>query len=112
MVEYITELDEVFHCLGDATRRDILKRVALAGQAHRELSVSEVAAPYDVTLAAISKHLMILEKAKLIRKRREGNHNFIRLTPRALKDADTYLQRYRELWEDRLNRLEDLLKDN
>ena len=106
MVEYETKLDEVFHCLGDSTRRDILKRVA-----RRELSVSEVAAPYRVTLAAISKHLMILERAKLIEKRRQGKQNFISLTPRALKDADVYLQRYRELWEDRLTRLEDLLKD-
>ena len=99
MVEYT--LDAVFSSLADPTRRDILARVA-----KKELSVNEIAQPYDLTLAAISKHLKVLEQARLINKRREGRQHFISISPPALHDADRYLDRYRALWEERLDRLE------
>jgi DNA-binding transcriptional ArsR family regulator len=105
MVEYSLQLDSVFGSLADPTRRDILQRVA-----HRELSVSEIAQPYDLSLAAISKHLKILEKAKLIIKRRRGKQQLVQLSPQALDSATDYLESYRRLWEERLDALEELLR--
>ncbi|MDQ3014869.1 MAG: metalloregulator ArsR/SmtB family transcription factor [bacterium] len=105
MVEYTAELDRVFNSLADPTRRDILKRVA-----KKELSVSEVAEPYKLTFAAISKHLKVLEKAKLIEKRRQGTHQYIALSPPGLEEAAKYLERYRELWEEKFDRLDKILK--
>src|ERR1700734_4113880 len=105
MVDNQTRLDSVFASLADPTRRDILKRVS-----RKELSVGDIAKSYDLTLQAISKDLAVLEKAKLVRKRRRGREQFVSLSPAALKDADTYLEKYRELWEERLDRLEEFLK--
>ncbi|HEV7454457.1 MAG TPA: metalloregulator ArsR/SmtB family transcription factor [Candidatus Saccharimonadales bacterium] len=104
MVECALDLDLVFGCLADPTRRDILQRVSRC-----QLSVSEIAQVYDVTLAAISKHLKILEKARLIIKRRQGKQQIVQLAPAALKDADEYLQFYRRLWEDSFDALDVFL---
>jgi DNA-binding transcriptional ArsR family regulator len=104
MVEYTLRLNSIFGSLADPTRRDILRRLA-----KKELSVTEVAKPYQVSLAAISKHLIILEKAKLVIKRRKGKQLYVELAPRALKDANTYLTRYEKLWEDRFDALEEYL---
>jgi len=104
LVEQTINLDNVFGSLADPTRRDILRRVA--GQ---ELSVSEIAAPYDLTLAAISKHLKILEKAHLIIKRRQGKQQVVQLAPATFKDAAEYLQWYQKLWEQRFDALENYL---
>jgi DNA-binding transcriptional ArsR family regulator len=109
MVEYFTEqidLNKVFDSLADPTRRDILKRVA-----KKELSVNAVAEPYKLTLAAVSKHLKVLEKAKLIHKRREGNYHFVVLSPPPLKEASKYLKQYQKLWEDRFDRLDKILEN-
>lgn len=106
MVEYALRLDSIFGSLADATRRDILKRVA-----KKEMTVGEIAAPYRLSLAAVSKHLKILEKAKLVLKRRQGRRQVVRIAPAALKDADAYLLRYKSLWEDRLDSLEDYLRN-
>lgn len=106
MVEYLLNLDSVFSSLADPTRRDILRRVS-----NQELSVGEIARPYDLTLAAVSKHLKVLEKAKLIMKRRRGKEQIVHLTPQALKSADDYLAFYRQLWEERFDLLENYLKE-
>jgi DNA-binding transcriptional ArsR family regulator len=110
MVEYQShsqsQLDLTFSSLSDPTRRDILRRIQ-----KKELTVSEIAKSYEMSLAAISKHLMVLEKAKLIEKHRKGRQQFIALSPPALKDASEYLKRYKDLWERRLDRLEELLKE-
>ncbi len=106
MIEHALRLDSIFGCLADATRRDILKRVA-----NEELSVTEVAKPYKkLTFAAISKHLKVLENAKLVVKRRQGKHQFVRLAPAKLKEASEYLEYYKTMWEDRLDALEEYLK--
>jgi DNA-binding transcriptional ArsR family regulator len=105
MVERQMRLDSIFGSLADPTRRDILKRVS-----RRELSVGDIAKPYDLSLQAISKHLVVLEKAKLIRKRRRGREQFVSVSPPALKDASEFLEKYRELWEGRLDRLEAFLQ--
>ncbi len=97
-------LNDAFGSLADPTRRDILKRVA-----HHELSVSEIAHSYDMSIAAISKHLMILEKAKLVKKRRAGKQQLITLSPIAFKNTAAYLDNYKKFWEGQLDSLERYL---
>lgn len=104
MVEYSLQLDSVFGSLADPVRRDILSRVARC-----ELSVGEIAQPYDMSLAAVSKHLKVLEKARLIIKRRQGKEHLVKLSPRALSEASDFLETYRQLWEVRLDSLEEYL---
>lgn len=104
MVERSLQLDRVFGSLAHPTRRDILKRAA-----KRPLSVSEIAKRYDMSLAAISKHLRILEEAKLIEKKRHGKQQFVRLSPAAINDASEFLKSYEKLWNDRLDSLERYL---
>jgi DNA-binding transcriptional ArsR family regulator len=104
MVEYNLSLDEVFGSLADPTRRDILNRTALS-----ELSVGEIALPYDISLAAVSKHLKILEKARLIVKRRQGKRLLVQASPLALKDAAEYLEEYGRLFNERMDALENYL---
>src|SRR5579862_3173526 len=106
MVERNAHLDLVFGSLADTTRRDILRRVAA-----RELSVGEIAASYDMSLAAVSKHLVVLEKARLVTKRREGKLQIAALSPATLNAAAHHLERYREIWESRLDRLEKYLEE-
>ena len=100
MIERSARLDAVFGSLADTTRRDILRRVA-----GRELSVGEIAASYDMSLAAVSKHLIVLEEARLVTKRREGKLQLVGLSPVALSDATRHLERYQDIWENRLDRL-------
>lgn len=104
MVEYSLQLDSIFGSLADPTRRDILRRVARS-----ELTVSEISAPYDMSLAAVSKHLKILEKAKLIIKRRHGKQQMVQAAPKTLHDAEKYLEQYRQMWEGRLDALDEYL---
>jgi len=107
MVEYTFPLDNIFAALADPTRRDILQRVR-----EGELSVSDIAEPYDMSLAAISKHLKLLEKARLITKRKQGKERLVSVNVQGLADADEYLQQYKELWEQRLDSLSDYLANN
>jgi DNA-binding transcriptional ArsR family regulator len=101
MVEYTLSLDSIFGSLADPTRRDILRRLS-----DQELSVSEIAEPYSLSFAAVSKHLKILEKAQLIIKRRVGKQQLAHLSPVALKDATEYLQFYQRFMDERYNDLE------
>lgn len=107
MVEYTWNLDSVFGSLADPTRRDILQRVTGS-----QLTVGEIAQPYDMSLAAISKHLKILERARLIIKRRKGKEQIVTLAPGAFDAAAEYLETYRLQWEDRFSRLENLIKED
>lgn len=104
MVDHSVRLNLIFGALSDPTRRDILRRGA-----KEELSISTMAEAYDMTLAAISKHVIVLEKAKLVKKRRIGRQHFIRLSPEAFSDASGYLKRYEKIWNDRLDSLEQYL---
>jgi DNA-binding transcriptional ArsR family regulator len=106
MVEYAFRLDNIFGSLSDPIRRDIISKVARA-----EYSVGELVAHYDVSFAAISKHLKVLEKARLITKRKEGKKHMISLAPGALQSADEYLEQYRQMWQSRHDKLEQLLKE-
>lgn len=106
MVEQALQLDRIFQSLSDPTRRDILRRVM-----QRELSVGELVEKYEMSFAAISKHLKVLENAKLVQKRREGKKYMVALMPDALETADDYLEQYRLLWQSRHDKLEKLLKE-
>jgi DNA-binding transcriptional ArsR family regulator len=105
MVEYAISLDSVFASLADPTRRDILRRIS-----NEDLTVGELAKPYDLSFAAVSKHLKVLERARLIIKRRRGKEQLVSIAPEALKSVDEYLDFYRKLWEGRLDRLEAFLE--
>lgn len=106
MVEYTLDLDSIFGSLSDPTRRDILRRVAVA-----EHTVGELAARYNLTFAAVSKHLKVLEKAHLVIKRKEGKKQMVALAPDALKSADEYLEQYRRRWEQKFHKLDSLIKE-
>ncbi|HYD03777.1 MAG TPA: metalloregulator ArsR/SmtB family transcription factor [Alphaproteobacteria bacterium] len=101
MVEYKIDLDAVFGALSDKTRRDILERVA-----KKEKSIGELAKHYNLTFAAISKHIISLEKANLVTKTRKGKQQFIKLSPKAFLKAEDYLQYYKRIWNERLDSLE------
>jgi DNA-binding transcriptional ArsR family regulator len=98
-------LSATFAALADPTRRAILARLALG-----ETSVSELAKPFDISLPAVSKHLKVLEHAGLIARGREAQWRPCRIEPHALKTIDEWLEEYRRLWEQRLDRLEDYLR--
>ena len=108
MVEYnaAVKLDFIFGSLAYSTRRDILKRVA-----KKEMSVGEIANRYNLTFAAVSKHLKVLEKAKLIVKRRQGKQQFVSMAPATIKDASDAIAYYQKLWEDRFDSLEAYLNN-
>jgi DNA-binding transcriptional ArsR family regulator len=106
MVEYTLGLDNIFSSLADSTRRDILRRVA-----DRQLTIGEIAKPYDLTFAAVSKHLKVLEKARLIIKQRKGKAQMVSLAPQALVDAGEYLDWYRQFMDARLDSLEQYLNE-
>jgi len=98
-------LSTTFAALADPTRRAILARLALG-----ETSVSELAKPFDISGPAISKHLKVLEGAGLITRTREAQWRPCRLEPEALKGVDHWLERYRRLWEERFDRLDEYLR--
>ena len=97
-------LSTTFAALSDPTRRAILARLALG-----ETSVSKLAAPFDMSLPAISKHLKVLERAGLITRGRDAQMRPCKIEVKALKEADDWLEEYRRLWEQRLDRLDDYL---
>ena len=100
------QLSATFGALADPTRRAILARLA-KGQA----SVTELAAPFDMTLPAVSKHLKVLEKAGLVTRGREAQYRPCTLNGRPLKDADEWIERYRRFWEQSLDRLDAYLRE-
>lgn len=100
-----TRLDAVFHALGDPTRRRML-----AALADGERSVGELAAPFEISLAAASKHVKALENAGLIRREVRGRTHLCRLDPGPLASAHEWLGFYERFWTDRLNLLDRLLR--
>jgi DNA-binding transcriptional ArsR family regulator len=100
-----TGLDRVFHALAHPARRVILRR--LAGS---ERNLSELAAPLRMTFPAASKHVRVLERARLVRRRVVGRMHICRIEARPLARAERWLERYRGLWEARFERLDALLE--
>jgi DNA-binding transcriptional ArsR family regulator len=103
MVQSITRTDPLsaaFAALADPTRRAILARLASG-----ECSVTELAEPFEMSMPAVSKHLRVLERAGLIARRREAQWRPCRIEGGPLKDVADWTERYRHIWEDRLDRL-------
>lgn len=98
------EIDRVFHALAQATRRDILRRTI-----EGEQSVSMLAAAYEMSFAAVQKHVAVLEAAQLIVKRAEGRERLVRADPVMIARARALLARYEDLWRARIDRLDALL---
>ena len=98
-------LDDTLIALADDTRRDILQRLS-AGDAR----VTEIAAPYDISLNSVSKHIRILERAGLVRRRIAGRDHFLSLDPKPLDEAAAWMARTRTFWTTRLDRLEAALR--
>jgi DNA-binding transcriptional ArsR family regulator len=98
-------LSTTFAALADPTRRAILARLT-AGEA----SVTELAEPFDMSMPAVSKHLKVLERAGLVARGREAQWRPCRLDPAPLKDVAEWVERYRAMWEQRLDRLDDYLR--
>ena len=98
------DFDRMFGALADATRRDIVRR-AIDG----EEGVAEVASHYPMSFAAVQKHVAILERAGLITKQRLGRRKVVRTNLEGLRVARRLLDRYEQLWRDRIDRMTDLI---
>jgi len=98
------DLDLLFGALADGTRRRIVDRLAVG-----EATVTELAAPFSISLPAISRHLKVLERASLITRTKQGRLRRARLSPTSLASAATWLARYERLWTERFDRLDDHL---
>jgi DNA-binding transcriptional ArsR family regulator len=100
------DLSLTFAALADPTRRAILARLA-----HGEATVLELAEPFRLSLPAVSKHLKVLQKAGLISQGRRAQWRPCRLEPARLKDVSEWVERYREIWEERFGRLDEYLRE-
>ena len=96
--------DRIFGALGDGTRRDIVRR-AIDG----EEGVAELASHYPMSFAAVQKHVAVLERAGLVHKHRIGRRKVVRTNLEALRTARRLLDRYEELWQGRVDRMDQLL---
>ena len=102
MVEYSdASLGRVFAALGDTTRRALIARLARG-----DATVTELAAPFDVSLNAVSKHVRVLERAGLVRRTIVGREHRIALTPEPMRGVSNFVDQYRRFWEERLAALE------
>jgi DNA-binding transcriptional ArsR family regulator len=102
----IDALSTTFAALADPTRRAILARLATG-----EHTVNELAKPFDMSLPAVSKHLRVLERAGLIARRRDAQRRPCRIEARRLKEVADWTERYRHIWEQRLDRLDKYLQE-
>jgi DNA-binding transcriptional ArsR family regulator len=97
-------LSVTLSALADPTRRGMLARLAQG-----EATVTELAAPYDMSLAAVSKHLKVLEKAGLVSRGKEAQWRPVRLEAGPMRDVHAFLENYRQFWDQSLDRLESYL---
>jgi len=97
-------LNRTFAALADPTRRRLLEHLT-----HGDLCVTDLARPCAMSLPAVSKHLRVLERAGLIRRRRNGRVHSLKLQAAPMKEAQAWINRYREFWEGNLDRFEDYL---
>ncbi len=95
------KLDRIFSALGDPTRRAILQTLARC-----PATINEIAKPFPVSLNAISKHVMVLERAGLLRREIKGREHRCWIEPRPFREANAWLEHYRKFWEQRLDALE------
>jgi DNA-binding transcriptional ArsR family regulator len=106
MVEQSAHLDAVFHALSDPTRRAMLGHLA-----ERERTIGELATPFSMSFAGASKHVRVLENAGLVTRTIRGRTHLCRLRAARLAEANAWLRRYERFWTDRLDMLEQLLRE-
>ncbi len=99
-------LDRTFGALADPTRRRMLEHLA-----HGELCVTDLARPYSMSLPAVSKHLRVLERAGLVRRRRRGRVHALKLEAKPMQQAQAWIEEYRKFWEASFDRLDEYLKE-
>src|SRR4051794_19727584 len=102
-----SQVDKIFHALADSTRRDIVRRTLTA-----EASVSELAAAYLMSFAAVQKHVAVLEGAGLVTKEPRGRERIVRGNPEQIQRAQALLDQYEHLWRSRIDRLDALLAED
>src|SRR5690606_10248637 len=101
-----TGLDLTLGALADPTRRAILARLS-----EGETRVTDIAAPFDMSLNAVSKHIRVLERARLVRRRRAGREHFLSFNRGPLDEAAEWIEAQRALWTHRLDKLDSLLRE-
>lgn len=100
------EVNRIFRALADATRRDIVRRTLVT-----EVSVSQLAEAYDMSFAAVQKHVAALEEAGLITKDRRGRERMVRSNPERIRKAQRLLDQFERVWRSRIDRLDALLEE-
>ena len=105
-MQLMLDHDRIFGALADATRRDIVRR-AMTGQK----GVAELADHYPMSFAAVQKHVAILERAGLVTKQRIGRRKVVRTNLRGVRVAQRLLERYEQMWADRIDRMTDLITE-
>lgn len=100
------QLNKVFRALADATRRDIVRRTL-----HAEVSITDLAASYDMSFAAVQKHVAALESAGLVTKIARGRERIVRGQPETIRHAHELLSSLEDIWRQRISRLDDFLAD-
>lgn len=100
-----SRIDQTLLAVADSTRRAILKRLSTG-----EARVTELARPFDISLNAVSKHIRILERARLVKRRVEGREHFLVFNPKPLDETIKWLETQHAFWTARLDALEELLK--
>ena len=101
------EVDHLFQALADATRRDIMARVLV-----EELSVSSLARQYEMSFAAVQKHVAVLERASLVTKEKRGREQMVRGAVEGVQRARRLLDDYEVIWRQRVSRIEDILAED
>lgn len=104
LVRSDADIDRIFHALADRTRRDILGRVI-----GHELSVSALASEYDMSFAAVQKHVVVLERAALVSKERRGREQIVHANSPTIAKAIALLDQYEQLWTDRAEQIAEIL---
>lgn len=106
MVIRSRRLDDVFQALADPTRREMLALLARG-----ETTAGELGAPFDISQPAASRHIRVLERAGLVAREVDGRVHRLRLVPKPLRDAETWIARHRQFWEDSLDSLGRTLEE-
>ncbi|MEC5183932.1 DNA-binding transcriptional ArsR family regulator [Cryobacterium sp. MP_3.1] len=101
------DVNRLFRALADATRRDIVRRTLVA-----DVSVSQLADSYEMSFAAVQKHVAVLEEARLVTKEPRGRERMVRANPDRIREAQRLLDRFEDLWRSRIDRLDILLAED
>lgn len=100
------EVDRIFRALADATRRDIIRRTLAS-----EATVSQLAADYEMSFAAVQKHIAVLEGAGLVTKEPQGRRRLVRGEPERIRQAQRLLDHFEQIWRGRISQLDALLSE-